>query len=185
MQWLKAWLMKWLGIDEVRAENAELILRLDNSESQMETLRTCLIRFGEDIESVRQSHVSVKEMGDACMARLDRETMKLATAIDGDRTGVMELFRQVRADLIENLKAVDVNSNRISELEELVKDATLDTALAELEDRVAKIEAVPAPTPGPQGKRGGSAWNSHQVAASAGAALANGVSVPIPTPGIS
>lgn len=177
--------MKWLGIDEVRAENAELILRLDNSESQMETLKACLKRFGENIESVRQSHVSVKEMGDACMARLDRETMKLATAISNDRNGVVDLFGRVRADLIDNVKSMESSNQRISELESVVKDATLDTALAELEDRVSRMEASPAPAPGPQGKRGGSAWNSHQVAASAGAALANGVSVPIPTPGIS
>ena len=29
MQWLKTWLMKWLGVDNIRAENSELIQRLD------------------------------------------------------------------------------------------------------------------------------------------------------------
>lgn len=185
MQWLKTWLMKWLGVDEVRTENAELIQRL-------EILTGEFVKIGVRVENLREHYASVKEMGDACMARLDRETMKLATAINDDRTARSEYahridtcLTRINADLIDVVKAGERDNQRISELEALVKDATLDTALLALEDRVSKIEATPVPAPGPQGRRGGSAWNSHQVAASAGAALANGVPLPIPTPGVS
>lgn len=176
MQWFKTWLRKWLGVEDVRDETVGLV------HGQFSALET---RLGLRIENVRESHVSVKEMGDACMARLDRETMKLATAIDNDRTGTRELFDRVRADILDVVKTNERGRERISELEILVKDATIDTALAELEDRVAKLESTPAPAAGPQGRRGGASWNSHQVAAGQGAALANGSPVPIPTPGIS
>ena len=118
------------------------------------------------------------------MARLDRETMKLATAIDNDRTGIRDLFDRVRADIIDVVRAGERNSQSISDLATLVKDATLDTALAALEERVGKLEAAPAPATS-QGRRGGSAWGVHQAAAAAGAAREKGSDVPIPTPGVS
>lgn len=178
MRWLKTWLMKWIGVDAISAENAELILRLDAFGGQF-------AKIDSRIEGLRESYASVKEMGDACMARLDRETMKLATAINSDRDGARDLFDRVRADLIDIVKAGEEYSRRISEIETLTKDATIDTALAAVEDRVARLESTPVPTPGPQGRRGGSAWNAHQVAASAGASLVNGMPSPIPTPGVS
>jgi len=187
MHWLKTWLRKWLGVDEVRAENAELIQRMAGLEfrfDQVRLLREYIERLDEHIESVRQNHVSVKEMGDACMARLDRETMKLATAIGNDRDGVRDLFHGLRKDLTEVIRYGDRDDKRISELEVLLKDATLDTALAALEERVGKLEAAPAPAT-PQGRRGGSSWGVHQAAAAAGAAREKGADVPIPTPGIS
>jgi hypothetical protein len=187
MQWLKAWLRKWLGIDQAIATEHEMTADslkairdgyVYPTQRLVEGLTGC-------VENLREHYASVKEMGDACMARLDRETMKLATAIDSDRTGTRDLFDRVRADLLDTVKAGEGYSQRIAELESIVKDATLDTALAELEDRVARIEATPSPTPQQQGRRGGSAWNSHQVAASAGAARANGLETPLPTPGVS
>ncbi len=135
MQWLKIWLMKWLGVEEIHAENAELIQRLD----------------------VIQSSLEVKSKSD---------------------------LAALRADLIDAVKVSDVQAKKISELESVVKDATLDTVVLDLEDRVAKLESAPVPAT-QQGRRGGSAWGAHQVAAAAGAALANGSPVPIPIPGIS
>ena len=150
MQWLKTWLMKWLGVEEIRKENAELVLRLDVAES----LRKDLVR----------------QVG----------------IVNSDVVATVELkIGFLRTELIDIVKAGDRDGQRIAELETLVKDATLDTALAALEDRVAKLESTPAPANQQHGRRGGSAWVSHQVAASAGAALANGVDVPMPTPGVS
>lgn len=163
MKWLKTLLMKWLGINEVRTENAELIQRLDVLSVEIAGLRN-LIGSAECAIS-----------SDGALIEGLSNRMKV---VDGR-------FDGVRTDLIDIVKASERDSQRISELETVVKDATLDTALAALEDRVSKIEATPVPTPGPQGRRGGSAWNSHQVAASAGAARENGVNIPIPTPGVS
>lgn len=177
MQWLKTWLMKWLGIDEVRAENAELIQRLDIIDRSLVRLSLLL---GSAESAIGTDGVLIENLGNRMMPVeqklefIDRRTDDLFTRCDA-----------FRADLIDTLKLGERDEKRISELELIVKDATLDTALAAIEDRIAKLEATPAPAPGPQGRRGGSAWNSHQVAASAGAALANGVPLPIPTPGVS
>ncbi len=181
MQWLKTWLRKWLGIDEVR----DLLINI--SRNDRDTVRDVtdrlVLRVGEladRVENLREHYASVKEMGEACMARLDRETMKLAAAINDNRDAV-------RTELLEVVTLGERDEKRISELETIVKDGTIETALAELEDRVAKIENLPVPSSTqPQGRRGGSAWASHQVAASAGAARANGMpEVPIPVPGVS
>lgn len=193
MKWLKAWLRKWLGVESDRIDWQT------NRINEITQLR-------ERVENLREHYASVKEMGESCMARLDRETIKLATAINsqadkhaelvGDQTEtsvrvtaglktVLDHISLIRAESIESVKLADADQKRISELEAIVKDATLDTALAELEDRVAKLESTPVPTSGPQGRRGGASWNSHQVAAGQGAALANGSPVPIPTPGVS
>lgn len=164
-------------VNELRAENGELIQRLDIFASEF-------VKVGVRIENLREHYASVKEMGDACMARLDRETMKLAEAIGADRDAAKKAYEEIFADIKEGAKLGGRDSQRIAELEAIVKDATLDTALSALEDRVAKLESAPAPT-GPQGRRGGSAWGPHQIAASAGAARANGADVPLPTPGVS
>ena len=190
MQWLKAWLRKWLGVEQLAdrcsVDTAGLI-------RHREVLTGEVVNLGLRVENLREHYASVKEMGDACMARLDRETMKLAIAI-GDLTdktgnagmGLARSIDDVRAELIDIVKVGERDARRISELTALVKDGTVDTTLAELEDRVAKLESNPAPAASsPQGRRGGSAWNSHQVAAAQGAALANGMPIPIPTPGIS
>lgn len=189
MQWLKTWLRKWLGIEDVAGA---IVAEHDMTASSLLSIRDGYVYptqklvdgFSARVENLREHYASVKEMGDACMARLDRETMKLAKAIDNDRAGRRDLFDRVRKDIIDSVKAGEEHSQRISELETLVKDATLDTALAELEDRVAKLENAPVPGSS-TGRRGGSAWNSHQVAAAAGAARENGLPNPIPTPGVS
>lgn len=196
MQWIKAWLRNWLGVDRLAdrcsVDTAEFIRTRD-------LLTGEVVKLGVRVENLREHYASVKEMGDACMARLDRETMKLATAIVDleKRTGDsgMELaaaidenrvaIQSIRVEFIEFVKLADADQKRISELEILVKDATIDTALAALEDRVARLESIPSPAPAQNGRRGGASWNSHQVAAGQGAALANGSPVPIPTPGVS
>lgn len=162
MQWLKTWLMKWLGIEDVRAENNELIQRLELFSAEIGRLRNLI---GSAECAISSDGALIESLGNRMMA------------VEGR-------FDSTRTELIDIVKLGERDEQRISELETLARDATLDTALAAIEDRVAKLEATPIPT-GPQGRRGGSAWNSHQVAASAGAARANGVDVPIPTPGVS
>lgn len=154
-------------------ECAELSGRID-------ALNTLHEDAANRIEALRINHVSVKEMGDACMARMDRETVKLAEPVIEIRDEV----KGIRSELIDIVKLNERDQARIAELEQLVKDATLDTAVSALEDRVAKLESAPAVAT-PQGRRGGSAWGPHQIAASAGAVLRNGVENPIPTPGVS
>ncbi len=181
MQWLKTRLRKWLGVE---ATSNDVLTLASEVNAEVGLLRGEFVKVGLRIENLREHYASVKGMGEACMARLDRETMKLATAIDEDRTAV----RALRAELIDIVKVSECESKKISKLETIVKDGTIDTALAELEDRVAKIENAPTPesVPAPHGRRGGSAWSAHQVAASAGAARANGFpEVPIPVPGVS
>lgn len=182
MQWLKTWLMEWLSIDQVqgenkriRSENAELISRLDAFQSSSKTFSDLvwaeIAKRDQKIGLLSQSH----------QLQGDRHA-ELALKIESD----LKSFKAgIAAELIDIAKAGKADHQSIAELEELVKDATIDTALAALEDRVAKIEATPAPTPGPQGRRGGSSWTSHQVAAAAGATITNGVPNPIPTPGVS
>jgi hypothetical protein len=170
MQWLKTWLMKWLGVDNIRAENSELIQRLDVLGAEVNRLSNSVGANGAAIYNFYE--------------KLDR----LVDATNAVSKGVDAQFERVAAEFIDFVKADERDSQRIFELETLAKDGTLDAALAALaalEGRVTKLESTPAPAPGPQGRRGGSAWNSHQVAASAGAARANGIDIPIPTPGVS
>lgn len=170
MHWLKTWLRKWLGIDQ----QAELIVNLRREDLAL--IRDLTARTNERVAEIGRENAEL-------IQRLDTNDSAFR-AIDSDRTGIRELFDRVRADLIDITKASETNQRSIAELESIVKDATLDTALLALEDRVSKLESAPAPN-GSQGRRGGSAWNSHQVAAAAGAALTNGVPNPIPTPGVS
>lgn len=137
-------------------------VRVENNEliRRLDALDSNYSKTKERLENLCTLYLASKEDGDGHMARLDRE-------------------------LIDIVKTSERDSRRISELETLVRDATLDTALAALEDRVSKIEATPVPAPGAQGRRGGSAWGPHQVAAAAGAARGNGADIPIPTPGVS
>lgn len=161
MQWIKTWLRKWLGVEE-RAYACDV-----------QTL-------GEELKNLRQDAIRENRFSLAINEKYD----SLTSFMQDQSVARIESFNDLRKDLMDVARAMERYEERIHELELLVKDATLDTTLAALEDRVAKLELTPAPTP-TVGRRGGSAWSSHQVAASAGAARANGIEVPLPTPGVS
>lgn len=192
MQWLKTWLRKWLGAEEIRTEimaavkvehdmTASSLLVIRDGyvyPAQKELERLCLL-LGSFESQLRSDGILIENLGNRMMA--------VEQKLEFIESRIGDLFTcdgALRAELIDIVKLGERDDKRISELELLVKDATLDTALAAIEDRVAKLETTPIPS-GPQGRRGGSAWGPHQVAAAAGAARASGSEVPIPTPGVS
>jgi DNA repair exonuclease SbcCD ATPase subunit len=170
MHWLKTWLRTWLGIEENRLSFSREL--------------TAYANRLEEIKSLRSENAELIQRLDHDESRL--ETIKIRLNGLGDHIRELDnTAANLHADMIDIVKLGGADNKRITELESIVKDSTLDTALAALEDRVSKIEATPAPAPTSTGRRSGSAWASHQVAASQGAARENGLAVPLPTPGVS
>lgn len=163
MQWLKTWLRKWLGIEQLADR--------------------CSIDIAENLKAIRAMALRLELLSQSHQLQADKQA-ELSSFIQDQSLARLQSFNDLREDLLAVIKDAYDDGQRITQLEILIKDATLDTALLALEDRVAKLEATPIPS-GPQGRRGGSAWGPHQAAAAAGAARASGSEVPIPVPGIS
>ena len=116
MQWLKTWLRKWLGVDELRTENAELIQRMAGLEFRFDQVR--LLR--EYVERMKRED-ALRRQNDTQQVFTSVEA--LAKVISGNAMRIGDRFDEMEAklaDIAEGCERFDAElSDALLELREL------------------------------------------------------------------